>query len=1139
MRAFGGPRCATVFAYLAMNNGRAVLYGELATAVWAQDRPPTWAAALRSVISKVRQLLTESDVLAGSTLTSRSGALLLSLAPSVQVDLELARRHLDVSEDSAALDRAHRASRLLGLLAAPALEGLHSPWADEVRGVFDRIRLRALEVDAVAAAELGRHDHALRRSQELLEADPFCEEAYRVAMRAHAALGNRARALGVAQQCRTVLANELGVEMSAETQAVFSELLVDPVSVDVVADRHEPEQPAGSDAAAVAVPRRSDPHSPGNVVVGVERELRMIENAITAASAGRAQLVVVAGEAGAGKSTLVAEAVRRAAVTGADVLVGRCSMNALIPFEPFIDAFVRESDPHSHSTGHGASAGQTILSMLTTGWGGSEKWSAEGPEADHRSMLVAAVEHWLTGPDRGPVTVFVVDDLQWASPATLSVLRYLLHSAAHRRLCVVVTVRGTGRSHSSTDALRSALPPSEVTSVGVSALVVEDVAEWVRRVGSDLDPLWLHGWTSGLPILVEAVLDARRRDPNGPSPSSLDDAVLWLLHRLTPTARDIVTACAIAGSNTARDVVRHAVDCTDMQFVVALDELVDAGLVGAVDNALTMRHALIVDVVDGTVSGTTRAAVHSALAVALISVGATSTVDELARVADHLERGLDADRAASADFLRRAGDRSYSVAAYEDAAEFYRRALAASIPRGHTRTRCELLIGRGRAQRRALDREYRATLFEAVDMAHGLGDLDLLVDALTSDVIDGIALFQLYEPDSTRLSHLYAGLDALDRAGRGRTAAVAELLTQTTEEMTWTSSGWSHRAAQLARATQIGRSTDRAALMHALRAVLTGLRVPAYRDERRAAVAELQTLVDTEQRPLDPSLAVTLARAHLEMGDTHAAGDALDMVSGSRLAIDTEASWTVQYMRVGLLVTTGDLGRAETIFENAVREPPPAPMGLHTWGRDKTALLQLRMFRGGLGEIAAMREDMAPKFDAIPAYRGAIALSLFDIGDVDDAREIVGWFAYGRLGALPDGILWLTTVVLAARAAALTRVTSVCEEALDLLAPYAEHTIVLTPGVLGVVDHHLAHVCMALGRWDEARSHVVNARELHGQRGFRVWEAESLLLAAQIDMASGQEIDPEHLQTARSIAYHCGATALLDRIDDMQVPCER
>ncbi|KIQ17477.1 hypothetical protein RU01_09835 [Rhodococcus sp. MEB064] len=263
------------------------------------------------------------------------------------------------------------------------------------------------------------------------------------------------------------------------------------------------------------------------------------------------------------------------------------------------------------------------------------------------------------------------------------------------------------------------------------------------------------------------------------------------------------------------------------------------------------------------------------------------------------------------------------------------------------------------------------------------------------------------------------------------------------------------------------------------------------------------------------------------------------MVSASRLAIDTEASWTVHYMRVGLLVTAGDLGRAETIFDDAVREPPPAPMGLHTWGRDKTALLQLRMFRGGLGEIAAMREDMAPKFDAIPAYRGAIALSLFDIGDVDGARDIVGWFAYGRLSAVPDGILWLTTVVLAARAAALTRVTPVCEEALDLLAPYAEHTIVLTPGVLGVVDHHLAHVCMALGRWDEARSHVVKARELHGQRGFRVWEAESLLLAAQIDIASGREIDPEHLRTARSIAYHCGATALLDRIDDMQVPCER
>ncbi|MBY6540420.1 AAA family ATPase [Rhodococcus sp. BP-349] len=1127
VRAFGGPRCATVFSYLAMNHGRGVVYGELAAVIWPADRPTTWSSALRSVLSRVRELLATSAALAGTTVSSRSGAVTLTLGPSVIVDLDLARRHLDPDHHSADA-RADRAGELLDLLGAPPLDGLHGTWADEVRIVFGRIRLRALEVDAVASLDLGRHEHALARAQELLDSDPFCEAAYRVAMRAHDALGNRARALGVAERCRTVLATELGVEMSAETQRVFVELLRGPDTGEVATT---------PSAEMVVVPARHvdgdrvDVDSPHDspLLVGRTSELDVIASAVAAAAGGAGQLVVVSGDAGVGKTTVVTAALKRADSTGADVFYGRCSMDTVVPFEPFIDALGRESDRDEDDP-----AALAVRGMLTTGWVDTDRWSAEGPDADHRAMLSSAMERWLTGPTRRRVTVFAIDDLQWASQATLSVLRFLVHAAGRHRLCVVVTMRGAQVDGPTAD-LRSALPPSSVHTVSIPALTVEDVQDWTRRRGSALDPIWLHGWTSGSPIFLQAVFDAHLREPDGPSPASLADAVLWVLHRLTPTAREIVTLCAVAGVSATRVVVRAALaTLDDRSFARALDELAAAGLVTEErgQDVLHLRHALIVDVVDATLSGADRAAAHSAVAAALIGSGATSTVDELARTAGHLECALDADRSAATEYLRRAGERSYAVAAYEDAAEFFRRASERCVPGGDTRARCELSIRQGRSQRRALDRGYRATLLDAAEMARRLGDLDLLLDALTADVIDGIALFQLYEPNPRRTEHLRTGLDALERVGRGASGAAAELLTQMVEESAWTSIGWSGRAADLARAAAVARGVgDHDALAHALRAVLTGLRLPRFRQQRTEALAELVQLIDVGRGHLDPSPAVIMARAHIESGDPREAAAALDAVSSTRLALDEEALWTVQCMRVGLLVATGDLRRAAEVLEDDVRRPPPAPMGRHTWGREMNAVFLLGMFRDGLGEFAAMRRDMEPLFEALPAYRAAFALSAVDTGDADGARSLVRWFENGRLAAIPVDTLWLITVVLAARAAAATASIVVCENALALLVPYADHTVVLTPGVLGVVHHHLADLCAALGRWDDAHAHVLRARAVHAARGYRMWEAESVLLAARIARSRGEPVDEVDVRAARSTARECEASALLDRLE--------
>jgi SARP family transcriptional regulator, regulator of embCAB operon len=107
----------------------------------------------------------------------------------------------------------------------PFLPGGGGPWTEARRAGHQALRLRALSCVLSWNVAVGDRAAASAAGRTILELDPFSEPTYRSLMRAHADGGARAEALRVYEQCRRVLADELGVPPSPETEALYLELL--------------------------------------------------------------------------------------------------------------------------------------------------------------------------------------------------------------------------------------------------------------------------------------------------------------------------------------------------------------------------------------------------------------------------------------------------------------------------------------------------------------------------------------------------------------------------------------------------------------------------------------------------------------------------------------------------------------------------------------------------------------------------------------------------------------------------------------------------------------------------------------------------------------------------------------------------
>jgi DNA-binding CsgD family transcriptional regulator len=354
--------------------------------------------------------------------------------------------------------------------------------------------------------------------------------------------------------------------------------------------------------------------------------LAQLESALAEAAGGRGAVALVSGEAGIGKTSLLARfAGDRAAA--ARVLWGACDDLAVArPLGPFLDM---------------------VADAPRLG---------EALRAPGRIDAFAAV---LAELGRERPTVCVVEDAHWADEATLDLLTYLGRRIASVPALLVVTFRDDELAPD--HPLRRAaagVSPGRAARVELAPLSREAVGE-LAGDGGDADAL--HAATGGNPFFVTEAIGAGL----GRTPPTVRDAVLARAARLSPPARSALEMMSVVPGRTEIAVLEH---CLGDEGGVALAEAEGRGLAVVDDGFARFRHELGRRAVEEGLPGARRRELNRAVLDALLDAGAES-----ARLAHHAEAAGDPE--ALLEHGLSAARRAVAARSHREATALYARAL--------------------------------------------------------------------------------------------------------------------------------------------------------------------------------------------------------------------------------------------------------------------------------------------------------------------------------------------------------------------------------------------------------------------------------------------------------------------------------
>jgi DNA-binding CsgD family transcriptional regulator/tetratricopeptide (TPR) repeat protein len=241
--------------------------------------------------------------------------------------------------------------------------------------------------------------------------------------------------------------------------------------------------------------------------------------------------------------------------------------------------------------------------------------------AGDRRTLARSVQAALTS--LGPA-VAAIEDLHWADPATLDVVRVLARRAEDAPLALVVTLRDDELAANRPLAVLvgDLATDSGVTQIALRRLSLEAVR--ILAVEAQADATEVARLTGGNPFLVAEVLAA-----DSELPASVRDATLARVARLGPVARGLVDVAAVVGQRVPLDLLQELAPGSE----AATEEALAYGVLTDDGVTLGFRHELTRQAIQGALATPRRAALHGRVAEAL----ARRTDPDHARIAHHAE----------------------------------------------------------------------------------------------------------------------------------------------------------------------------------------------------------------------------------------------------------------------------------------------------------------------------------------------------------------------------------------------------------------------------------------------------------------------------------------------------------------------
>lgn len=599
------PKAAALLWYLAAQPGRSFTRAQLASVFWPQSEEASGRHALSSTLSRLRLALPIWPLRASDE------TLGWDPAAAVQVD---AREFLDLTAQAARpeCEREQAAallSRAARLWRGAFLEGVQladsesfEEWLVQERQLWEHRLLGAVDQLTECRRQAGAWDEMAVGARFALQVDPLQERFHRHLMLACYLRGDRAAALAQYNLCQQLLQEQLGCAPDPATRELR----------DAIASGRQPRH-VGAAAQAMArtlarptLQAVTSPPAPAaqSAVVGApaavpligrEAELSTLHDALQRAANGRCRVMMVQGEAGQGKSRLVSELLRSLVGSGAPGtrLGGNCyEAYRGLPYTPFVEALAGLL-PGLDLGRLGladlwlAEVGRLLPDLAALRPDLPEPPTLDPGQQQHR--LFEGVARFLAALPQ-PL-LLVLEDVHWLDEASRLLWAYLSRHPQLRGCAIIATARAAEVAPPLAQLLHLWEREGRLTVLDLPPLSPRSTEALVLAfTGTAHRPFAqrLHQETGGNPLYATELLACLRgsRTTRSPElwlnrmtlPRNLQAAVRQRLERLDPGALDLLKAAAIFPAGASLAVLQQVADLHGEPALIALDQLLTAGL---------------------------------------------------------------------------------------------------------------------------------------------------------------------------------------------------------------------------------------------------------------------------------------------------------------------------------------------------------------------------------------------------------------------------------------------------------------------------------------------------------------------------------------------------------------------------------
>ena len=649
--------------------------------LWRDADPDAGANNLYRTLHALRQTL-DTTLGAGSAdaiLTFEDGV--LALCESTWVDVQQFQQLASASPADSLAQRAEKFEQALALYVGDLLpDDLYSDWLQTPRDTLRRLYRETILALVAHYRETRDSARMMTLLTQLLAHDPADEFAHRALMRAYALAGRRHDALRQYQLCLDALAKELDVPPEPETSALYSQILsgeLTPLHV----------QPVALPAFITAEVDQSVP------LVGRETETETLRERIQTTRRESGQTILLAGDAGIGKTRLAIETLRAGATLGMTTLIGAVyEQEGQVPYQPFVEAFDRYLVEHQRPTSE-----NPITHYKRVG--------SSDPQQEQRALFNSVVAFLIglnVAPDpKSTRVVLLIDDLHAADEASLRLFHYLARQIRTTPVVLLATYRtDVVATSSSFPSLLNTLYRERLSeTIILSPLAQPATAHILQAVfggkaSSELVST-VYDIGEGNPFYVQeiarAVLKTQQVERHGTEwrlrgtdanrlvriPDDLSGLLRERVGRLGTPVETTLTAAAVIGREFDYESLCSMTALGDAAVLDALDAALVAHLLEETESGYRFRHALIRRALYDSLSRVRRAQLHTRAAEAIEAIHARRPGDlgtPVEALAHHYDLSDRRDRAL--DYLVRAGQKAADVFAFEVAVDYLERALA-------------------------------------------------------------------------------------------------------------------------------------------------------------------------------------------------------------------------------------------------------------------------------------------------------------------------------------------------------------------------------------------------------------------------------------------------------------------------------